>query len=73
MHRKTLFSPTLAETAHAGLAKPSSARGTLAGLTALAIGVTLIIGSALPVSADRPAAVCSQPLTGSATPCPSHP
>ena len=73
MHRKPPPSPTLAETAHAGLRPASSARGTLAGLTALAVGVTLILGSALPVSADRPASVCQKTLSEVSTPCTAHP
>lgn len=75
MSNTRLHSPTLAETAHS-VGPIQSLRGLMAGLTALAVAVSLILGAALPVNADRHKAVCAQPLlttTDDAKACAFHP
>lgn len=74
MSKPLFHSPTLAETAHA-VGPIQSLRGLMAGFTALAVGVSLILGTALPVNADRHRAVCAQPLSVDAEPkaCLNHP
>ena len=68
MSKIQIFSPTLAETAHATRKPHTPLPRLMAGLTVLAVGASLILATAIPVQADRPAAACVLSLS-----LPDHP
>lgn len=74
MTKLFLPSPTLAETAHGSRKTRAPLSRMMAGLTALAVGATVILVSSIPVRAERPVAACTLALTEQAVPaCPAAP
>lgn len=66
-------SPTLAETVFASRAPHFPAPRLLTGLTALAVTVTLVLATAIPVNADRPTRACTMALSADHTISCTHP